>query len=87
MISKTNLSREILSKMIDFLIENKNTKKSSKSRTKKVYQLEYVLGSNKLDIISNNRKPIKKWERWANISPDSSIVVYSKKHNLYWMDK
>ena len=87
LISKTNLSREILSKMIDFLIENKNTKKSSKSRTKKVYQLEYVLGSNKLNIISNNRKPIKKWERWANISPDSSIVVYSKKHNLYWMDK
>jgi len=87
LISKTNLSREVLTKMIDFLIENKNTKKSSNSRTKKVYQLEYVLGSDKLDIVSNNRKSIKKWERWANISPDSSIVVYSKKHNLYWMDK
>ena len=25
--------------------------------------------------------------RWANVAPDSSIVLFSKHHNLYWMDK
>ena len=24
---------------------------------------------------------------WANVAPDSSIVLFSKHHNLYWMDK
>ena len=24
---------------------------------------------------------------WANIAPDSSIVLFSKNYNLYWMDK
>ena len=87
LIEKTNISRETLSKIIDYVIENKDKKNKIKSKSKKVYHLEYKLGSNGLRIISNKRKPIKKWNKWANIAPDSTIVLYSKKHNLYWMDK
>ena len=87
LIEKTNITRETLSKIIDYVIDNKSRKKSSKSKSKKVYHLEYKLGSNGLKIIGNKRKPIKKWNRWANISPDSTIVLYSKNFNLYWMDK
>ncbi len=87
LIEKTNITRETLSKIIDYVIDNKSRKKSSKIKSKKVYHLEYKLGSNGLKIIGNKRKPIKKWNRWANISPDSTIVLYSKNFNLYWMDK
>ena len=87
LIEKTNISRETLSKIIDYVNDNKDKKNKIKSKSKKVYHLEYKLGSNGLRIISNKRKPIKKWNKWANIAPDSTIVLYSKKHNLYWMDK
>ena len=87
LIEKTSISRESLSKIIDYVIDNKDKKNNSKRKSKKVYHLEYKLGSNGLKIIGNKRKPIKKWNRWANISPDSTIVLYSKKFNLYWMDK
>ena len=53
---------------------------------KKVYHLEYRLGGNGLTII-DNKKEEKKWKNWANIAPDSSIVLFSKNFNLYWMDK
>ena len=33
------------------------------------------------------KKKDEKWKKWANVAPDGTIVLYSKKHNLYWMDK
>jgi len=53
---------------------------------KKVYFLEYKLGGNGLTIIDNSKKDDDR-KRWANISPDSTVVLYSKNYNLYWMDK
>ncbi|GAA4234625.1 DPP IV N-terminal domain-containing protein [Postechiella marina] len=53
----------------------------------KVYHFEYKLGSNALTIIDNKKESEKKWKMWANISPDSTIVLFSKNYNLYWMDK
>ena len=52
-----------------------------------VFLFKYVLGSNKLTLISNKKAPKENWKKWANISPDSTVVFYSKKFNLYWMDK
>jgi len=69
-----------------------DTKKEKKAKSKKpkmekkVYHLEYRLGGNGLTII-DNKKEEKKWKNWANIAPDSSIVLFSKNFNLYWMDK
>ena len=63
----------------------KKPKKAPKKENK-VYYLEYKLGGNGLTII-NNKKEDENRKRWANIAPDSSVVLFSKQHNLYWMDK
>lgn len=62
-------------------------KKKSPKMEKKTYHLEYVLGGNGLTIIDTKKEDKKPWENWANIAPDSSVVLYSKNYNLYWMDK
>jgi len=54
---------------------------------KKTYHLEYKIGGNGLRIIDTKKKIKKEWKKWATVAPDSSIVVFSKYHNLYWMDK
>ncbi len=64
----------------------KKTKKTPKKENKEYY-LEYKLGGNGLIIINTKKEEKKKWKRWANIAPDSTIVLFSKQHNLYWMDK
>ncbi|MDA9107202.1 prolyl oligopeptidase family serine peptidase [Flavobacteriaceae bacterium] len=62
--------------------------KSKKPKTeKKTYHFEYKIGGNGLQIVDTKKKIKKDWEKWATIAPDSSIVVFSKYHNLYWMDK
>ncbi|MFD2566017.1 S9 family peptidase [Pseudotenacibaculum haliotis] len=66
--------------------KKKGAKKKPKME-KKVYHLEYRIGGNGLTIIDNEKEERKKWQSWANVAPDSSIVIYSKNHNLYWMDK
>ena len=65
-------------------IESKD-KKGKKE--KKVYHFEYTLGANGLKVLSNDKAPKEDWKKWANIAPDSSIVFFSRKFNLYWMDK
>jgi len=63
-------------------------KKSKKPKMeKKTYHLEYKIGGNGLRIIDTKKKIKKEWKKWATVAPDSSIVVFSKYHNLYWMDK
>jgi hypothetical protein len=44
------------------------------------------LGSSKLVLLEDYKKP-KDNPEWANISPNGEMVVFSKKFNLYWMDK
>ncbi len=68
-------------------ISTKNEKTKKPKMEKKTYYLEYRLGSNGLKIINTKKEEKKPWEKWANIAPDSSIVLYSKQFNLYWMDK
>ncbi|MAD98220.1 MAG: S9 family peptidase [Flavobacteriaceae bacterium] len=65
----------------------KKKKKGKPKMEKKVYHLEYRLGGNGLTILSTEKKKKEPWKRWANIAPDSSVVLFSKNHNLYWMDK
>lgn len=66
--------------------KKKKIKKKPKME-RKVYHLEYKLGGNSLTILDNDKKKEEKWKRWANISPDSSIVLFSRDYNMYWMDK
>ncbi|WP_296634468.1 DPP IV N-terminal domain-containing protein [Polaribacter sp.] len=66
---------------------SKKVRKKKPKMEKKTYHLEYRLGSNGLTIIDTKKLEKKPWQRWANIAPDSSIVLYGKNHNIYWMDK
>lgn len=68
-------------------IKTKKATKKKPKKEKKVYHLEYRLGSNSLTIIDNKKKKKSPWKKWANIAPDSSIVLFSKNFNIYWMDK
>lgn len=71
-------------------IDSTKTKKAKKKKPKmekKTYYLEYRLGGNGLTIINTKKEEKKPWTRWANVAPDSSIVLYGKNHNIYWMDK
>ncbi|WP_026775495.1 DPP IV N-terminal domain-containing protein [Polaribacter sp. Hel_I_88] len=65
----------------------KKAKKKKPKMEKKTYYLEYRLGGNGLTIINTKKEEKKPWTRWANVAPDSSIVLYGKNHNIYWMDK
>lgn len=62
-------------------------KKETPKKEKKVFHLEYKLSGNGLTIIDNEKAPEEKWKKWANIAPDSSIVLFSKHNNIFWMDK
>lgn len=72
--------------------KNDDDTKTQKGKTKKPkmekksYYLEYKLGDSKLTVIDNSKDDTE-LKRWANIAPDSSIVLFSKNYNLYWMDK
>jgi len=64
----------------------KDTAKSKKIKTeKKVYYFEYQIGTNYLTERKNVTKKDKKL-KWGAVAPDSSIVIFSKHYNLYWMD-
>ncbi|MDF2157178.1 DPP IV N-terminal domain-containing protein [Algoriphagus sp. CAU 1675] len=62
--------------------KNKNAKDSLE---KKVFTFLFNISSQQLQEIETEKDP--KRLSWANISPDSSKVVYMKNYNLYWMDK
>ena len=75
---------------IQFRVTSKEEVESKEKKGKKektVYHFEYTLGSNGLRVLSNEKAPKEDWKKWANIAPDSSIVFFSRKFNLYWMDK
>jgi dipeptidyl-peptidase-4 len=82
---KEELEKEEVKK--DSTSTKKTKKKKKPKMEKKTYHLEYRLGGNGLTIIDTKKLEKKPWEKWANIAPDSSIVLYGKNHNLYWMDK
>ena len=80
------ISQEDVKKTKNDSTEIKEKNKKPKME-KKTYHFEYKIGGNGLQIVDTKKKIKKDWKKWATIAPDSSIVVFSKYHNLYWMDK
>lgn len=66
--------------------KKKDKKAASSKPDKKTYYFEYDLNTAKLTLIDDYKKP-KDNAEWANISPNGEMIVFSRKHNLYWMDK
>lgn len=66
--------------------QDKDSKKKKKPKmVDKVYFFEYTLSSRSLRLLEDYEKP-KDDKNWANIAPNQSYVLFSKHHNLYWMD-
>lgn len=65
---------------------DKKDKKATDSTQKKVFSFNYELASGNLREIPNFQKPKEK-PSWGSVAPDSSAIVFSRKYNLYWMDK
>ena len=64
-------------------VKNKSSKDSLEKRT---FVFQYNITTQQLTEIKDAEKDPKRLA-WANISPDSSKVVFAKNFNLFWMDK
>lgn len=61
-------------------------KEAGAAKRKKVFYFEYNLLNQTLTELKDYKKPKHKPE-WASISPDSSVIVFGKHYNLFWMDR
>ncbi len=64
----------------------KNNERSRETRREpKVFHLEYNIETGELYEVEEEEKPEPK--SWANVSPDSTYVVFARDYNLFWMDR
>lgn len=92
---ETALSWEVTSKLVEVEEEeeddmekksdSEDKKNKKKKKVPKVWYFEYDLSTRNLSLNRDKEKEVKNPD-WASIAPDSSFVLYSKEHNLYWMD-
>lgn len=66
--------------------ERKKSKNKSDSMKKKEFYLQYTLATRELKELPDSLKP-KANLPWASFSPDTSVILFAKGYNLYWMDR
>ena len=64
-------------------LEKKDSKK--KKMVAKVWHFEYDLSTRVLRMLDDFEKPLEQ-KKWASVAPNQEYVIFSKHHNLYWMD-
>jgi len=64
-------------------LEKKNSKE--KKMVAKVWHFEYDLSTRVLRMLDDFEKPLEQ-KKWASVAPNQEYVIFSKHHNLYWMD-
>lgn len=70
---------------IDVVIKDTTARKGTPPRKeKKVFYFEYNLNSGNITHLTDFKRPLRR-ARWASIAPDSSIVLFGRNNNLYWM--
>ena len=85
---KEKLAKDKLSKK-DTTDTKSPAPKKRPEMVKKLFHFKYDLSTGTLTDATKEVKAEKKrneFPRWANISPDSSYVLYAKGYDLYWMD-
>ena len=71
---------------IDVIIKDTTAKRGAPpKKQKKVFYFGYDLNTGAITNLTDFRRPLRK-AQWASVAPDSSIVLFGRKHNLYWMD-
>ncbi len=75
-----------LKSTVEQLKKERKDKKAADSLEKKTFYFQYNLQTEQLVELKNFEK-VKPKPMWASIAPDSSAIIFSRKYNLYWMDK
>ncbi len=71
---------------IDVILKDTAAKKGTPpKKEKKVFYFDYSLNTGVLTNLTEFKRPLRK-AQWANVAPDSSIVLFGRNNNLYWMD-
>ncbi|MBE6225876.1 MAG: S9 family peptidase [Bacteroidales bacterium] len=56
-------------------------------KEKKKFQFQYNIVTGELLDITDQEEEEKNYPAWANVSPDGSYAIFSKKFNIWYMDK
>ena len=71
---------------IEIVIKDTAAKKGTPpKKEKKTFYFEYNLTTGAITNLTEFKRPLRK-ASWASVSLDSSIILFGKNHNLYWMD-
>jgi dipeptidyl-peptidase 4 len=81
---KIKSSQDVLKK--DWAEIKAKNKCAKDSLEKKTFVFRYNINNQQLTEVTDPEEEAKRLA-WANISPDSSKVVFVKNENLFWMDK
>jgi len=71
---------------IEVVIKDTAAKKGTPPKKEfKTFYFEYNLNTGVLTNLTEFKRPLRK-ALWASVAPDSSIVLFARNNNLYWMD-
>lgn len=56
-------------------------------KEKKKFQFQYNIATGELLDITDQEEQEKNYPSWANVSPDGNYALFSKKFNIWYMDK
>ena len=81
-----NMIRFQVKSSIEITIKDTAAKKGTPpKKEKKTFYFEYNLTTGAIVNLTEFKRPLRK-AQWASVAPDSSLVLFGKKFNLYWMD-
>ena len=70
---------------IEVIIKDTAAKKGTPpKKEKKTFYFEYNLTTGAITNLTDFKRPLRK-AAWASVSPDSTLVLFGKNYNLYWM--
>ena len=85
-IGDENTIRFQVKSSIDLIIKDTAAKKGSPpKKEKKTFYFEYNLNTGALTNLEGFKRPLRR-AQWASVAPDSSVVLFGRNFNLYWMD-
>lgn len=85
-IGDENTIRFQVKSSIEVVIKDTSAKKgATPKKENKVFYFEYNLNSGVLTNLTEFKRPLRR-ASWASVAPDSSIVLFCRNYNLYWMD-
>jgi dipeptidyl aminopeptidase/acylaminoacyl peptidase len=85
-LNDENMIRFQVKSTIDITIKDTAAKKGTPpKKEKKIFYFEYNLTTGAITNLTEFKRPLRK-AAWASVAPDSSLVLFGKNYNLFWMD-